>query len=95
MRKKQEKETSGEAEVIEPVLSSKAYRKRWAQWIQKVWATDPLLCPRCGDKMGIVAFIEDRAVIKKILTYLDLWVVPKRPPPKPLLRDLDEYDIAS
>ncbi|MGV8120390.1 MAG: hypothetical protein AB2L14_11565 [Candidatus Xenobiia bacterium LiM19] len=30
-----------------------AYRKKWAQWIQKVWGTDPLLCPKCGEKMNL------------------------------------------
>ena len=82
-------------QVKEPALSSKAYRKRWAQWIQKVWGTDPLLCPRCGEKMSIIAFVEDQAVIRKILTHLDLWAIPERPPSKPLLQDLDDYDIAS
>jgi|GEM_PF-5880154 len=46
-------------------------------------------------KMDIVFFIEDQAVIRKILTYLDLWTIPERPPPKSLLQDLDDYDIAS
>ncbi|MGV8119060.1 MAG: hypothetical protein AB2L14_04765 [Candidatus Xenobiia bacterium LiM19] len=47
--------------------------------------------------MALVAFIEDQAVIRKILTHLDLWTVtvPERPPPKPLIQDLDDYDIAS
>jgi hypothetical protein len=81
--------------VIEPVLSSKAYRKRWARWIQKVWGTDPLVCPKCGKKMGIVAFIEDQAVIREILTHLDLWTVPERPPPKLFLQDLDDYEIVT
>jgi hypothetical protein len=75
--------------------SSKAYRKRWAQWIQKVWGTDPLVCPRCGEKMSVIALIEDQVVIKKILVCLDLWEVPARPPPRPLLQDLAEYDRAS
>jgi hypothetical protein len=44
MRKK--KETSGEVEVIEPVLSSKSYGKRWAAWMKIVWDTDPLVRPK-------------------------------------------------
>jgi len=54
--------------------------------------------PKAGNYiilMDIVSFIEDQAVIRKILTHLDLWKVPERPPPKPLLQDLDDYDIAS
>ena len=96
MRKKQQQaENAGELQVIEPVLSSKAYRKRWAAWIQKVWGTDPLLCPKCGEKMHIIAFIEDQVVIWKILVSLDLWEKSARPPPKSLLQDSDDYDIAS
>ncbi|MGV8118458.1 MAG: acid--CoA ligase [Candidatus Xenobiia bacterium LiM19] len=45
--------------------------------------------------MDIVSFIEDQAMIRKILTHLDLWKVPERPPPKLLFQDLDDYDIAS
>jgi len=45
--------------------------------------------------MGIVAFIEDQAVIKKILVSMDLWEKSARPPPKSLLLDLDEYEITS
>lgn len=44
--------------------------------------------------MDIVAFIEDQVVIRKILVSMDLWDIPARPPPKPLLQDSDEYDIA-
>jgi hypothetical protein len=60
-----------------------------------VWGTDPIVCTRCGEKMGIVTFIEDQAVIRKILTHLDLRAVSERPPSNSLLRDLDDYDIAS
>ncbi len=90
MRKKQE--TSAEVQVIEPKLSSKAYRKRWAQWIQKIWSTDPFVCPKCGKEMGIVAFIEDQAVIRKILVSMNICEDPERPPPRPLPRALHEYD---
>jgi len=39
--------------------------------------------------------IEDQAVIRKILVSMDLWEKPARPPPKSLLLELDEYEIAS
>ena len=60
-----------------------------------IWRTDPLTCPRCGQKMEIISFIEDNTVIKKILTSIDLWEVPEHPPPRPLPQDLYEYDTAS
>jgi len=44
--------------------------------------------------MGIVAFIEEQATMKKILVSPDIWKKPAHPPPKSLLLDLDEYGIA-
>lgn len=82
-------------QIIEPVLSSKTYRKRWAALIKKIWNTDPLVCTKCGEKMSISAFIDEFAVVKKILESMDLWSVPERPPPKPLPQNLYEYEIAS
>jgi len=96
MCKKAELESSEQSEsgqVIEPMLSTKAYRKRWAQWIQKVWNTDPLVCPKCQGRMSIIAFIDEFPVVKKILLHLNLWEVPQRAPPKCLIEDDDfEYD---
>ena len=51
--------------------------------------------PRCEEKMDILAFIEDQAVIRKILVSLDLWEKHCRPPPRLLLQDMDTFDIAS
>jgi len=39
----------------------------------KVWEADPLLCPKCGKEMRIVALIDDREVIESILRHLGLW----------------------
>jgi hypothetical protein len=33
--------------------------KGWAEMIRKVFEVDPLLCPSCGGKMSIIAFIAD------------------------------------
>jgi hypothetical protein len=62
--------------------SSKEYRKNWARLIQKIYEVNPLTCPKCQDRMRILAFIEDEEVIKKILKHLGLWEVTARPPPK-------------
>ncbi|MCX5914890.1 MAG: hypothetical protein NTV04_23515, partial [Deltaproteobacteria bacterium] len=43
---------------------------------------DPLTCPKCGGIMRILAFIEDREVIKAILKHLALWLVQLPPAPK-------------
>ena len=64
----------------------KLARMHWAALIKRVWEVDPLLCPKCGDTMAIVSFIEKRDqadVIEKILKYCKLWErQAARAPPK-------------
>jgi hypothetical protein len=38
--------------------------------IRRVYEVDPLLCPKCGADMRIVAFITDPSVMKKILDHI-------------------------
>ncbi len=45
--------------LIDSDTSRKAFRKNWAQLIQKIYDVDPLLCPKCSGSMKIIAFIED------------------------------------
>lgn len=58
--------------------------------IHKVYDVDPLECPKCKGPMRVIALIDDRAVIRKILSHLGLWVPrtasgrgPGRPAPDP------------
>ncbi len=53
-----------------------------ARLIQKIYEVDPLLCPKCSGEMLIIAFIEELAVIEKILKHLGLWLVNPRSPPR-------------
>ncbi|MFP6904165.1 MAG: hypothetical protein VCG02_03035 [Verrucomicrobiota bacterium] len=46
---------------------------KWRELIKKVWEADSLLCPHCCREMRIVALIDDREVIEKILRHLGLW----------------------
>jgi hypothetical protein len=39
------------------------------------------VCPKCSGAMRVIAFIEDQAVIKKILMHLGLWNVKRKPQP--------------
>ena len=48
----------------------RAMRQRWAALLQRIFEVDPLLCPRCGAQMRIVAFILDADVIGAILRHL-------------------------
>ena len=46
---------------------------QWRECIKKVWEVDPLSCPKCGNEMKIVSFINEVDVIRKILEHLGLW----------------------
>jgi len=59
-------------------------RQRWAALIERVYETDPLVCPQCQAPMKIVSFIEpdQTGVIEKILRHCGLWKeTPSRDPP--------------
>jgi Transposase zinc-binding domain/Putative transposase len=56
-------------------------KRAWARLIRKVWAADPLACPKCGARLRIISFIEEPDIIEKILRHLKLWNPPTRPPP--------------
>jgi hypothetical protein len=60
-------------------------KAKWAALIKKVFEVNPLLCPKCGGQMKIIAFIEKKDqsdVIKRILRHCGLWKdPPARAPP--------------
>ena len=54
-------------------------RRSWARLIEKVWLEDPELCPRCGERMKVLAAIsspEQDEVIEKILRARGEWDPP-------------------
>jgi hypothetical protein len=55
--------------------------KGWAEMIRKVYEVDPMLCPRCGGTMRVIAFLTDYAVVDRIINHLKLTFVAERPPP--------------
>ena len=69
-------------EQDEPFVSSRG----WAEMIRKVYETDPLLCPQCGGRMKLIAFIEDHAVIDRIVNHLRLTFFAELPPPTQVLQ---------
>lgn len=40
------------------------------------------MCPKCFSTMRVIAFIEEQALIKKILTHLGLWETRYHDPPQ-------------
>ena len=62
---------SPQAETTEPTtVSHAACRSAWARLIAKVYEIDPLLCPRCGSAMRLIAVITDPAEVRTILRHL-------------------------
>ena len=56
-------------------------RRGWAEMIRKVYEVDPLLCPKCGGKMRVIAFITHFSVVDRIINHLKLTFVANKPPP--------------
>jgi hypothetical protein len=54
---------------------------RWAELLRRIFEVDPLACPRCGDKMRIVAFVTEPRIIDRILDHLRS-TAPTRPRPR-------------
>jgi hypothetical protein len=80
-----EKKTGSDDQVpalVELAMSSTAFRRNWARLIHKIYEMDPLLCPKCQGAMKVISFIEDDALIKKILAHLRLWDTGNHDPPR-------------
>ncbi len=72
LRKKAGKDKEISA-LIDSDISRTGFRKNWARLAQKIYNVDPLKCPKCEGKMQIISFIEQPAIIRKILKHLNLW----------------------
>ena len=60
----------------------------WASLLERVFEVDVLACPRCGQRMRVLATLEEPAVVHKILQHVGLPaapVTPRAPPPDPEL----------
>jgi len=55
--------------------------KGWAAMIRKVYEVDPMVCPKCGGRMKVIAFITDFQVVDRIIEHLKLVFVAEKPPP--------------
>jgi hypothetical protein len=62
-------------EEIRPVPS-----KGWAATIRKVYEVDPMICPKCGGSMKVIAFITDFGAVDQIIDHLGLTFVTDKPP---------------
>jgi len=55
-----------------------ACKRAWARLLTKVYEIDPLMCPKCGSEMKVIAVIKEPEDIKRILRHL---IKIGRPPP--------------
>lgn len=55
--------------------------KGWAAMSRKVYEIDPLVCPKCGGQMKVLAFLTDYAVVDRIIDHQKLRFVAEKPPP--------------
>ncbi len=46
-----------------------------------VYEVDTLICPRCGERMRVVAFLTEHAVVDRIIRHLELTFLAEKPPP--------------
>ena len=77
---KRPEDTKDQKEASE---ADKARGMRWAQRLKRVFQIDVEKCPACGNKVKIIASIEDPPVIKQILDHLGLESEPPQPfPPR-------------
>ena len=59
-------------------VESQVYKRAWARLLAKVYEVDPFICPKCGSEMKVIAVIQEREEIRRILRHL---VKHGRPPP--------------
>jgi len=53
-----------------PAVGTKQQRSAWVRLIKKVYGVDPLICPKCGSDMKIIAIIMNPEETEKILRHL-------------------------
>lgn len=67
-----------DADLSDDSPDTRAYRKAWARLLSKVYEVDPMVCPKCGSEMKVIAVIQEPTEINRILRHL---VKQGRPPP--------------
>ena len=76
-------DADGGAPQAAPSMSVLARRLDWAALLERVFGPDVTQCPRCGDRLSVLAFITDPDVTSRILAHLGLDTEPGLPPLAP------------
>jgi hypothetical protein len=74
-------------EWVEPEEFPRSYPYTWAMLLARIYETLPLVCPRCGSAMRVIAFITNASDVKRILEHIGEAsepppVSPSRAPPE-------------
>jgi hypothetical protein len=56
--------------------------------IRKVYEVDPMLCPKCGGLMKVVAFITDYGAVDRIIDHLKLRFIAEKHPPSRVFTEI-------
>jgi len=83
-RRKLGQPAEAEAAAADPTPSEVSNLKRcWAELLRRVYEVDPLVCPKCGSQMKVIAFITEPQVIRGIVDCLKKKGRTQRPPLTP------------
>jgi hypothetical protein len=69
------------AQAAEEPIHRQAARYAWALLLARIYEVFPLLCPKCGGEIRIIAFISEALAVREILTYLGEPTSPPRMAP--------------
>jgi len=78
--------------AIPPAVAKAPTRIPWAELLERVFRIDVLRCERCGGRIMVLAFLTERASVKKVLEHLGL---PTTGPPIARARTPVEFDFDS
>ncbi|NIO28918.1 MAG: hypothetical protein GTO29_10255 [Candidatus Latescibacteria bacterium] len=71
-------DTEASGKWVEPEAFPRTFPYTWAMLLARIYEALPLVCPRCGSSMRIIAFITTSADVKRILEHIG---EPSEPPP--------------
>jgi len=85
-----EEETIEQEQEVRPKRPPNRYL--WAMLLARIYNLFPLLCPKCGTEMQIIAVIQDKTVINKILESVGEMTEPPALSPARGPPGWDDYD---
>jgi len=74
-------ETKPEAERVGKYMLRPVLALERLTFLEPEGKVDLMLCPKCGGRMKVIAFLTDFSVVDRIIGHLKLTFVAERPPP--------------